>query len=63
MLVFSYFTLATGYELDDRRVGVRVPAGSEIFLLHVIQTGSGNHPAFYPMGTGGCFAGGKLGWA
>jgi hypothetical protein len=28
-------------------------------LLHVIQTGSGSHPAYYPMGTGGPFLGGK----
>jgi hypothetical protein len=28
-------------------------------LLHVIQTSSGAHPASYPMGTGGCFHGGK----
>jgi hypothetical protein len=25
----------------------------EFFLLHVVQTGSGTHPASYPMGTGG----------
>jgi hypothetical protein len=29
-------------------------------LLHVVQTGSGAHWASYPMGTGGCFPGGKV---
>jgi hypothetical protein len=42
--------IATAYGLDDIDVGVRVPAGARIFLLHVVQTGS-----FYPMGTGGSF--------
>jgi hypothetical protein len=46
---------ATGYGLDDRGVGVRVPVGEEFSLLHVVQTGSGAHPACYPMGTGGSF--------
>jgi hypothetical protein len=49
--------IATDYGLDDRGVGVRV--GSEFSLLHVVQTGSGAHPASYPMGTGGSFPGGK----
>jgi hypothetical protein len=31
--------------------------GQEFSLLHVIQTGSGAHPASYPMGTGGSFPG------
>jgi hypothetical protein len=26
--------------------------GQEFSLLHVVQIGSGVHPAFYPMGTG-----------
>jgi hypothetical protein len=31
-----------------------VPAGAENFSLHYrVQTGSGTHPASYPMGTGG----------
>jgi hypothetical protein len=28
-------------------------------FLHVVQTGSGVHPASYPMGTGGSFSGVK----
>jgi hypothetical protein len=34
--------------------GVRVPVGSENFCLHhLVQTGSGAHPASYPMGNQG----------
>jgi hypothetical protein len=43
--------IATGYGIDDRLVGVRVPVGSRIFF-YVVQTVSGAHPASYPMGTG-----------
>jgi hypothetical protein len=50
---------ATGYGLNDRGVGVRVPVGQEFSLLHVVQTGSGVHPTSYPMGTRGSFPGGK----
>jgi hypothetical protein len=28
-------------------------------LLHVVQTGSGTHPASYPMSTGASFSGGR----
>jgi hypothetical protein len=28
---------------------------AEYSFLHVVQTGSGVHPASYPMGTGGLF--------
>jgi hypothetical protein len=51
--------LATGYGLDDEEVGVRVPVGARIFTLHVDQTDSGAHSAYYPMGTRGYFPGGK----
>jgi hypothetical protein len=51
--------IATGYGLDGRGVGVRVPVGSIIFFFHVVQTGSGTHPASYPMGTGVIFPGVK----
>jgi hypothetical protein len=38
-------------------LGVRVPAEAGNFPLHhCIQTGSGAHPASYPMGTRGSFA-------
>jgi hypothetical protein len=43
--------IETDYMLDDR--GVRVLAGAGNFALHHrLQTGSGAHPASYPMGTG-----------
>jgi hypothetical protein len=56
----SAICIATAYTLDDWGVGVWVPVGSEFSLLHIIQTGSGAHPASYPMGTGGSFLGGKV---
>jgi hypothetical protein len=51
--------LATGYGLDDRGVGVRVPIGSRIFTFHIVRTGSGVHPTSYLVGTGAFFPGGK----
>jgi hypothetical protein len=47
----------TGYGLDGLGVGVRVLVGASFFPLHVVQAGSGAHPVFYPIGTGGCFPG------
>jgi hypothetical protein len=46
----SVVGIPTSYELDDREV--RVP-------LHFVQTGSGVHPTYYPMGTGVSFPGDK----
>jgi hypothetical protein len=37
--------IATGYGLGDGGVGVRVLVGQELSSLHVVQTGSGTHPA------------------
>jgi hypothetical protein len=52
--------IATGYGLDDRGSGVRFPVGAGNFSLHhCFQNGSGAQPAYYPMGTGGSFPGGK----
>jgi hypothetical protein len=51
--------IATVYGLDAWGVGLRVPVGSNVSFLRVVQTGSGAHPAFYQMGTGGYFPGGK----
>jgi hypothetical protein len=42
--------IATGYELEDREVGVRVPVGSRIFSSPLL--GSGTHPGSYSMSTG-----------
>jgi hypothetical protein len=48
--------LTTGYT-----IGVRSPTGAEDFSSSLcVQTGSGAHPASYPMGTGGPFPGGKV---
>jgi hypothetical protein len=51
--------IVTGYGMDDRGVGARVPVGEEFSLLRVVQTGSGAHPTSYQMGNGGSFPGGK----
>jgi hypothetical protein len=51
--------IATGYGLDDRGVGVRIPVGSRILSSSLVQTGSGAHSSSYPVGTGGPFPGGK----
>jgi hypothetical protein len=51
----SVVGIATGYGLDDRGVGVLVPVMARLFLLHVIQTGSGVYPTSYRKGTGGSF--------
>jgi hypothetical protein len=48
------------YGLDDRAIEVRSPTGAEDFFSSpCVQTGSGAHPASYPMGTGVFFPGGK----
>jgi hypothetical protein len=48
------------YGLDDRAIGVRSPAGAKDFSSSLcVQTGSGTHPDFSPMGTGGPFPGAK----
>jgi hypothetical protein len=48
------------YGLDDRAIGVRFPAGAKDFSSSLcVQTGSGAHPASYPIGIGGPTPGGK----
>jgi hypothetical protein len=50
--------IATGYGLHDRMIGFRFHTGAGKFSLHYhVQTGSGAHPASYPMGTRGSFLG------
>jgi hypothetical protein len=52
--------IALGYGLDDQGMWVRFPGGVGNFSLrHRVQTGSGAHPASYPMSIGGSFYGGK----
>jgi hypothetical protein len=48
------------YELDNRAIGIRSPAGAKDFSYNLfVQTGSGAHPASCTMGTGGPLPGGK----
>jgi hypothetical protein len=51
--------IATGYGLDDREVGVRVPVGSESSSFQAVQTDSWVHPTSYAMDTGVSLHGGK----
>jgi hypothetical protein len=45
---------ATAYTLDGRRIGVRFSAvARELSLPHSVHIGSGGHPAYYPVDTGG----------
>jgi hypothetical protein len=39
--------------MDGKGVGVPVPAEARYSPVHVVQTGSGTHPASYLMGTWG----------
>jgi hypothetical protein len=55
----SSIGIALGYGLDVRVSRVRFPAGAGNFSLHLVQNGSGVHPASYPMGSRGPFPGGK----
>jgi hypothetical protein len=53
-------SIVSDYGLDDRTIEVRSPTEAEDFSSSpCVQTGSGAHPASYPMGTGGPFPGGK----
>jgi hypothetical protein len=49
--------IATRYGLDCR--GSIPRQGQDFSLFHGVETGSGAHPASYPMGTGDLFPGGK----
>jgi hypothetical protein len=53
-------SIVSDYELDDRAIGVRSPAGEKDFSSSLcVQTGSGAHPASCINSTGGPFPGGK----
>jgi hypothetical protein len=56
----SYFGIATDYGLDGRMIGVRISEGAGNSFRHRVHTGSGAHPASYPMGTSSSFPGGKV---
>jgi hypothetical protein len=51
--------IVSDYGLDDRAIEVRSPTGADFSSSPCVQTGSGAHPASYPMGAGGSFPGGK----
>jgi hypothetical protein len=55
----SVVGIATGYGLDDRGVGVRVPLGQDFSAIHVVQTDFKAHLAYNPMDTAGSFPGVK----
>jgi hypothetical protein len=52
--------IVSDHGLDDWKIEVRSPTGAEDFSSSpCVQTGSGAHPASYPVGTGSPFPGGK----
>jgi hypothetical protein len=51
--------VATGYGLDDRGVGFRIPVGSRIFTFSLSADRSGVHQTSYPISTGSSFSRGK----
>jgi hypothetical protein len=56
----EYFSIVSGYGLDDRAIEVRFPAKWKDFSSSLcVQTGSGAHPASCTTGTGGLFPGTK----
>jgi hypothetical protein len=55
----SLVDIETGYELDDRGVGVQFPVVSRIFSSPHRPDIFGVHPTSYPVGTRGSFPGGK----
>jgi hypothetical protein len=58
----SSVSIVSDYGLDDRAIGVRSPEGSKDVSSNLyVQTGSGSHPAFCTVGTGGPFPRAKRG--
>jgi hypothetical protein len=54
-------SIVSDYGLDEQAIEVQSPTGAEDFSSSpCVQTGSGAHPATYPMGTRGSFPGGKV---
>jgi hypothetical protein len=53
-------SIVSDYGLDDRAIGVRLPAGGKDLSYSLfVQTGSGAHSASCTMGTGGPFPSAK----
>jgi hypothetical protein len=58
----SSISIMSDYGLDDRAIGVRSPAEAADFSPDLcVQTGSGAHPASYPLGPVDPFPGGNAG--
>jgi hypothetical protein len=55
----SVVSIASGYELDSRGVGVRIPVESRIFSSPRRPYRFWSHPASYQIGTGNSLPGGK----
>jgi hypothetical protein len=56
----SSVSIVSDYVLVDRAIGVRSPAeAKDLASVLCVQTGSGAHPTFCPMGTGVPFPGDK----
>jgi hypothetical protein len=56
----SSVSIVSGYGLDHRAIEVRSLAEAKDFSSNLcVQTGSGAHPAYCAMSTGGPFPGGK----
>jgi hypothetical protein len=56
----SSVNTVSDYGLYDQAIGVRSPTEAKDFYSSLcVQTGSGAHPASYPVGTGSPFPGGK----
>jgi hypothetical protein len=56
----SAVSIATGYGLEGRGITEFESRWEQDFSpLHAVQTGSGAHPASYPMDTGDSYPGGK----
>jgi hypothetical protein len=59
----SSVSIVSDYGPDDQAVGVRFPAETKDFASSLcVQTGSGDHPASYPMGSGVLSLGVKRSW-
>jgi hypothetical protein len=51
---------AVAWRLNEEGIGVRFLTGIRYSSFHSIQTGSGVHPASYPVSTGGFSSRGKV---
>jgi hypothetical protein len=56
---FSFSKSRDSERLQAGRPGFDTQQGIDFSLLHNVQTGSGAHPASYPVGTAAYFPGGK----